>query len=66
MKTLSPVSKREIILALALFFNPMGYNEIFAGIMRLTHSYWLTASVLYALSFSLFIVYFVLKFKDRG
>ena len=65
MMTLSLVSKREIILALALFLNPLGYNELFAGIMSLTHSYWITASILYALSGSLFLVYLALKFKKK-
>ena len=65
MKTLSQVSKREIVLALALFLNPLAYNELFAGIMSLTHSYWVTASVLYTISGFLFIVYLALKFKDK-
>ncbi len=56
-------SMREIILALALFFNPLGYNELFAGIMSVTHSYWTTALMFYALSGSLLLVYFALRFK---
>jgi hypothetical protein len=58
---MTQASVREIILALALFFNPLGYNELFAGIMKLTSSYWITALILYTISGSLFLIYLILK-----
>ena len=55
----------ELILAVALFFNPFGYNELFAYIMSHTGSYWGTACIFYVLSGSLFLVYFYLKHVGR-
>lgn len=52
---------REIILALALFFNPLGYNELFALTMRFTHSYWVTSCIFYATASILLLVFFLLK-----
>lgn len=52
---------KELILALALFFNPLGYNELFAGIMHYTHSYLITSCIFYGISSTLFIVYLLLK-----
>jgi hypothetical protein len=58
-------TSRELILALALFFNPLGYNELFAFIMRFTHSYWYTSLIFYAIAGSLFGVFLMLKRKDK-
>lgn len=60
MMTLANV--REIILALALFFNPLGYNELFAFIMSYTGSYWATACVFYCIAGTLFGTFLFLKF----
>lgn len=56
-------SARELILALALFFNPFGYNELFAYIMHLTGSYWTTSCIFYGVAGTLFATFFVLKLK---
>lgn len=56
---------RDLVLALALFFNPLGYNELFAGIMSCTHSYWITSCVFYGISSSLFITYLLLRRKSK-
>ena len=56
----------ELVLAIALFFNPFGYNELFAYIMSHTGSYWGTACIFYVLSGSLFLVYFYLKSVKRS
>jgi hypothetical protein len=61
MMTLANV--RELILALALFFNPLGYNELFAYIMTLTGSYWVTSCVFYCIAGTLFTTYLILKYK---
>ena len=63
MMTLANV--RELVLAAALFFNPFGYNELFAFIMKLTGSFWITSSIFYGIAISLFGVYFLLKFKSN-
>ena len=56
---------REIALAIALFFNPLGYNELFALIMSLTSSYWITASIFYCLAGMFFVVYFILRSVEK-
>lgn len=63
MTTLANV--REIILALALFFNPLGYNELFAFIMHHTGSYWVTSCIFYAIAGTLLATYFVLKLRGN-
>ena len=57
---------RELVLALALFFNPLGYNEVFAGIMMLTGSYWGTALVMYCIAAVFFLTYLVLRKCDKS
>ena len=56
---------RELILALAIFFNPFGYNEIFALTMKLTGSYWRAAFCFYGISGILFLIYIILKRKGK-
>jgi len=56
---------RELFLALALFFNPAGYNEVFALIMSATGTYWSAAFVMYGLASTLFIVYLILRWIDK-
>ena len=65
MILLNRANLREIILALAFFFNPLLYNEVFAGIMNFTNSYWTTALIMYIITGSLFITYLILKFVDK-
>ena len=57
---------RELILAIALFFNPLGYNELFAFIMKLTGSYWTTSAIFYAIAGGLFSFYLILKKRNRN
>lgn len=48
----------NILLAIALFLNPFGYDVIVYGINLMTNNYWSTMSILYALTatfFSLFL-----------
>lgn len=61
---MKPEVVRELILAMALFFNPFGYNELFAGIMHYTHSYWITSCIFYGISGSLFLIYLSLRLKN--
>ena len=51
----------SICLILATFFNPFGFDILFAAIMKLTHSYWHTVSIFYFLSAVFFGFYFFLS-----
>lgn len=44
----------NILIALALFLNPLGYDIVVYGITLLTKSYWLTMSIMYMLAFAFF------------
>jgi len=50
----------SICLILATFFNPFGFDILFATIMRWTGSYWYTVSIFYFLSGLFFGLYFFL------
>jgi hypothetical protein len=65
MMVLNRSNLREIILALAFFFNPLGYNEVFALIMSFTGSYWSAAFVMYLFAGTLFTTYFAIRFWDK-
>lgn len=56
---------RELVLALALFFNPLGYNEVFYGIMKLTGTYLGASIVMYCFAFILFMIYLGLRIYDK-
>lgn len=48
----------NILITLALFLNPLGYDLVVYGIMLLTKSYWLTMTMMYAMAtffFGMFI-----------
>lgn len=48
----------NLLITIALFLNPLGYDIIVYGITLLTKSYWLTMSIMYSLAiifFGLFI-----------
>jgi hypothetical protein len=65
MTVLKRSNLRELILALAFFFNPLGYNEVFALIMSFTGSYWSAAFVMYVFAGLLFLTYFLVRWLDR-
>ena len=48
-----------LFLAIGMFFNPFGYAELFAMVMKLTRDYWITAYIFYALAFLFFSLSFV-------
>lgn len=50
---------RNILLMLAMFFNPFGFDALFALVMEWTGSYWTTDLVFYAVSASFFGLYFL-------
>jgi hypothetical protein len=61
--------KRKImgtwILILATFFNPLGFDALFALIMKWTGSYWITDAIFYCLSAFFFGLYF-LFFREKS
>jgi len=44
----------NILLTIALFLNPFGYDLVVYGINSLTKDYWLTMSIMYAMAMSFF------------
>lgn len=55
------IGKRKIgnlLITLALFLNPLGYDLVVYGIMGLTNSYWVTMTIMYGMTtlfFSMFL-----------
>jgi uncharacterized BrkB/YihY/UPF0761 family membrane protein len=54
----------SVCLILATFFNPFGFDVLFATIMEWTDSYWHTVAIFYFLSGLFFGFYFFLS-SDR-
>lgn len=51
----------NLLITLALFLNPLGYDVVVYGITLLTNSYWLTTSIMYMLAicfFGLFMYFY--------
>lgn len=58
----------NLSITLALFLNPLGYDLVVHGIMLLTKSYWLTMTIMYAITtlfFGLFAYFENIKFISR-
>jgi hypothetical protein len=51
----------SVCLVLATFFNPFGFDILFAMIMSWTNSYWYTIVIFYSLSALFFGFYFFLS-----
>lgn len=49
------------ILMIAMFFNPIGFDALFACVMKLTGSYWITDLIFYLTSALFFGLYFLLR-----
>jgi len=52
-------------LILATFFNPFGFDILFAAIMKWTNSYWHTVAIFYFLSALFFGLYFFFSFNKK-
>lgn len=48
------------LLTLALFLNPLGYDLVVYAISTLTHDYWMTMSIMYALAGVFFMLFMYL------
>ena len=53
----------HIILMIATFFNPLGFDALFALVMKWTGSFWITDLIFYCLSVLFFGLYFFLRRK---
>jgi len=61
-----------IFLMIATFLNPLGYDVVFAMVMKLTGDYWITTYIFYVLASLFFLFSFYLlkinpiaRAKDR-
>jgi hypothetical protein len=55
----------SVCLVLATFFNPFGFDILFATIMKWTNSYWHTVAIFYFLSGLFFGFYFFLSTNKK-
>jgi hypothetical protein len=61
-RTRKRVSKlKEASLMLGMFFLPFGYDGLFALLMELTGSFWLTDFIFYGISLCFFVIYYILN-----
>lgn len=58
-RVLKHTHTRNILLMLAMFFNPFGFDALFALVMEWTGSYWMTDVVFYGVSALFFGLYFL-------
>lgn len=52
---------RQLTLMLAMFFLPLGYDGLFALLMQLTGSFWVTDFIFYCISVCFFTSYYFLN-----
>lgn len=55
---------QTILLVLATFFNPLGFDALFAIVMKWTGSYWITDGIFYCLSALFFGLYYWVSKKS--
>jgi len=55
----------SVSLVLATFFNPFGFDILFAIILKWTKSYWVTILVFYSLSAFFFGLYFFFSYREK-
>jgi hypothetical protein len=51
----------NILMTIALFLNPFGYDLIIYGLTLITHDYWVTIKIMYILTFLFFIMFLYLS-----
>jgi hypothetical protein len=56
---------QTLTLILATFFNPLGFDALFALTMKLTGSYLVTDIIFYCISIFFFSLYWLLLRKDK-
>jgi len=54
----------SVVLMLAVFFNPLGFDAAFKLVLDWTDSYWGTAAIFYGISALFFILYYFLTRKN--
>jgi hypothetical protein len=57
---------RTLVLVLATFFNPLGFDALFHLVMTWTGSYWITDAIFYGVSGLLFGLYFLLSKRAKS
>jgi len=60
-KKLSLETTAHLCLMVAMFFNPFGFDALFAMVMSWTNSYWITDLIFYCLSGLFFGLYFLFR-----
>ncbi len=50
-----------VVLMIAMFFNPFGFDALFKLVMDLTNSYWITDLIFYCVSGLFFGAYILLR-----
>lgn len=50
----------NFLLTIAMFLNPLGYDFVVYGITQLTNDYWMTMSIMYAMSGTLYCLFLYL------
>ena len=55
----------HVLLVLATFFNPLGFDALFALVMRWTGSFWVTDLIFYLASALFFGLYFLVTRGKR-
>jgi glucose-6-phosphate-specific signal transduction histidine kinase len=53
-------------LILCTFFNPFGFDALFALVMKWTGSYWTTDIIFYCVSFLFFVIYVLLSPETKS
>jgi len=66
IQSAAKANSSQIVLMIATFFNPFGYDALFALIMRWTNSFWVTDLIFYCLSALFFGLYFFLRRKKKS
>jgi hypothetical protein len=56
----------HFFLMVAMFFNPFGFDVLFAMVMKWTNSYWITDLIFYCLSGLSFGLYFLFRKRFKN
>jgi hypothetical protein len=65
IKVITKKKMRTAMLILATFFNPLGFDALFALVMKWTGSYWVTDIIFYSISALFFGLYYLWKPKSN-
>ncbi len=63
--TVKNMKVSTLMLMIATFFNPLGFDALFALVMKWTGSYWVTDLVFYSMSLLFFGLYYYFSRKEN-